>query len=161
MAQYRLALLPWRGDRGVDGTGLENQRGATHRGFESLPLRQNKPGDKQSIMNTHHFQLSVIPFKAITSGVKTIESRLYDEKRQAIQLGDTIIFTNRENTNQTASVKVIGLLRYETFRDLFSHNNPAKFGGESVEWLENQINEFYSIDKQKVDGVVGIEFRLK
>ena len=24
----------------VDGTGLENQRGATHRGFESRPLRQ-------------------------------------------------------------------------------------------------------------------------
>ena len=23
----------------VDGTGLENQRGATHRGFESRPLR--------------------------------------------------------------------------------------------------------------------------
>ncbi len=32
----------WRGDRVVDGTGLENRRGATHRGFESLPLRQNK-----------------------------------------------------------------------------------------------------------------------
>ena len=44
MAQYRLALLPWRGDRVVDGTGLENQRGATHRGFESLPLRQKEYG---------------------------------------------------------------------------------------------------------------------
>ena len=31
-----------RGDRVVDGTGLENRRGATHRGFESLPLRQEK-----------------------------------------------------------------------------------------------------------------------
>ena len=27
----------------VDGTGLENQRGATHRGFESRPLRQKIP----------------------------------------------------------------------------------------------------------------------
>ena len=69
-------------------------------------------------MNTHHLQLATIPFKAITSGVKTIESRLYDEKRQAIQLGDTIIFTNRENINQTVPVEVIGLLRYETFHDL-------------------------------------------
>ncbi len=34
-----------RGGRVVDGTGLENRRGATHRGFESLPLRhRNKPG---------------------------------------------------------------------------------------------------------------------
>lgn len=111
-------------------------------------------------MNIHQLQLATIPFDAITSGVKTIESRLYDEKRQTIQLGDTIIFTNRENTDQTISVKVIGLLRYETFHDLFAHNNPAKFGGESVEWLENQINEFYSIDDQKQDGVIGIEFEL-
>ena len=111
-------------------------------------------------MNTHQLQLATVPFDAITSGAKTIESRLYDEKRQTIQIGDTIIFTNRENTDQTVSVKVIGLLRYETFYDLFSHNNPAKFGGESIEWLENQINEFYSIDDQRKDGVIGIEFEL-
>ena len=47
-------------------------------------------------MNIHQLQLATVPFEAITSGVKTIESRLYDEKRQTIQLGDTIIFTNRE-----------------------------------------------------------------
>lgn len=109
-------------------------------------------------MNTHQLQLATLPFDAIVSGVKTIESRLYDKKRQTIQLGDTITFTNRENTNQSVSVKVIGLLRYETFRDLFFHNDPQKFGGESVEWLENQINEFYSIDEQRADGVIGIEF---
>ena len=111
-------------------------------------------------MNTHQLQLATVPFYAITSGAKTIESRLYDEKRQTIQIGDTVIFTNRENTDQTVSVKVIGLLRYETFHDLFSHNDPAKFGGESVEWLENQINEFYSVEQQKQDGVIGIEFVL-
>lgn len=111
-------------------------------------------------MNTHQLQLATVPFDAITSGAKTIESRLYDEKRQTIQLGDTIIFTNRESTDQTISVKVIGLLRYETFHDLFVHNNPVKFGGESIEWLENQINEFYSIDDQKQNGVIGIEFEL-
>ncbi len=33
-------VLFWRGDRVVDGNGLENRRGETHRGFESLPLRQ-------------------------------------------------------------------------------------------------------------------------
>lgn len=32
----------WRGDRVVDGNGLENRRGATHREFESRPLRQAK-----------------------------------------------------------------------------------------------------------------------
>lgn len=32
----------WRGDRVVDGTCLENKRGATYREFESRPLRQSK-----------------------------------------------------------------------------------------------------------------------
>lgn len=111
-------------------------------------------------MNTHSLQLATVPFNAITSGRKVIESRLYDDKRQLIKIGDIIEFTNRESHDRKVSVKVIGLLRYETFHDLFSHNSPEKFGGESVEWLENQINEFYSIEEQKLNGVVGIEFEL-
>ncbi len=111
-------------------------------------------------MTTHQLTLATEPFNAITSGNKTIESRLYDEKRQKIQIGDQIIFTNRDNSSQTATVKVIGLLRYATFHDLFSHNDPRKFGGESVEWLENQINEFYSLHDQKQNGIIGIEFEL-
>ena len=83
-------------------------------------------------MITHKLKLAPEPFNAITSGNKTIESRLYDEKRQKIQLGDEIVFTNRGNPSQTATVKVVGLLRYATFHDLFSHNDPQKFGGESV-----------------------------
>ena len=35
----------------------------------------------------HNLQLATVPFKVIASGTKTIESRLYDEKRQTIQLG--------------------------------------------------------------------------
>lgn len=111
-------------------------------------------------MTTHQLTLATEPFNAITSGNKTIESRLYDEKRQKIQIGDQIIFTNRDNPSQTATVKVIGLLRYATFHDLFSHNDPRKFGGESVEWLENQINEFYSLHDQKQNRIIGIEFEL-
>ena len=111
-------------------------------------------------MTTHQLRLATEPYDAIVSGKKTIESRLYDEKRQKIQIGDQIIFTNREDPSQTATVKVIGLLRYATFHDLFSHNDPHKFGGDSVEWLENQINEFYSLHDQRQNGIVGIEFEL-
>ncbi|MBQ0010138.1 MAG: ASCH domain-containing protein, partial [Ruminococcus sp.] len=34
------------------------------------------------------------PFAMIRSGKKTIELRLYDEKRQQIEVGDTIEFTD-------------------------------------------------------------------
>lgn len=111
-------------------------------------------------MTTHQLKLATEPFNAIISGNKTIESRLYDAKRQKIQIGDRIIFTNRDNSEQTVTAEVVGLLRYATFRDLFSHNNPRKFGGDNVEWLENQISEFYSIEDQKIYGVIGIEFRV-
>lgn len=106
----------------------------------------------------HKLRLSEEPFAAIASGHKTVESRLYDEKRRKIQLGDQIIFINRTNPKQTVTATVVGLLRYATFHDLFSHNDPRKFGGESVEWLENQINDFYSAEDQQRYGVLGIEF---
>ena len=111
-------------------------------------------------MTVHSLQLATEPFSAIFEGRKTIESRLYDQKRQTIQIGDTLVFTNRENTEQTIEARVIGLLKYDTFHDLVSSHAPAKFGGPSVEWLEDQINEFYSLDAQRKHGVVGIEFEL-
>ena len=113
-----------------------------------------------NFMTTHQLKLATEPFNAIISGNKTIESRLYDAKRQKIQIGDRIIFTNRDNSEQTVTAEVVGLLRYATFRDLFSHNNPRKFGGDNVEWLENQISEFYSIEDQKIYGVIGVEFKV-
>lgn len=113
-----------------------------------------------NFMTTHQLKLATEPFNAIISGNKTIESRLYDVKRQKIQIGDRIIFTNRDDSEQTVTAEVVGLLRYATFRDLFSHNNPRKFGGDNVEWLENQISEFYSIEDQKIYGVIGIEFKV-
>ena len=111
-------------------------------------------------MTIHQLKLATEPFNAIISGNKTIESRLYDAKRQKIQIGDRIIFTNIDNSEQTVTAEVVGLLRYATFRDLFSHNNPAKFGGESVEWLEKQIGEFYSLSDQLENGVIGIKFEI-
>ena len=111
-------------------------------------------------MTTHQLKLATEPFNAIISGNKTIESRLYDAKRQKIQIGDQIIFTNIDNSKQTVTAEVVGLLRYATFRDLFSHNNPRKFGGDNVEWLENQISEFYSLSDQLENGVIGIEFEI-
>lgn len=109
-------------------------------------------------MTTHRLKLHSEPFAAIVSGQKTIESRLYDEKRRKIQLGDQIMFINRTNPKQTVTATVVGLLRYATFHDLFSHNDPLKFGGESAEWLERQIDEFYSTADQERYGVLGIEF---
>jgi len=66
-------------------------------------------------MSEHVLKLATEPFDAIASGRKTIESRLFDEKRQAIKLDDTIVFINRDDPSQTLRVKVVGLQRCKTF----------------------------------------------
>lgn len=111
-------------------------------------------------MATHSLHLATAPFTAIVSGKKVIESRLYDEKRRLIKIGDTIVFINRESPDQTTSVIVTDLFRYDTFHELFGSIDPTKFGGESVEWLDVQISEFYSVNDQRKHGVIGIEFKL-
>lgn len=100
------------------------------------------------------------PYIDIVSRQKTIEARLYDVKRQILRPGDTITYINRDNPDQTVTIQVIGLLWYSNFHDLFSHNNPKKFGGSSVEALDSQIEQFYTIEEQLKNGVIGIEFEI-
>ena len=48
-------------------------------------------------MAEHIMKLHPRPFAKIKDGSKTIELRLYDEKRQRISVGDTLRFVNTEN----------------------------------------------------------------
>ena len=68
-------------------------------------------------MKIHEMNLQPKYFDYIKNGTKRIELRLFDEKRQQIQLGDTIEFSKSENEKFKA--EVIGLLRYNSFSDLF------------------------------------------
>lgn len=111
-------------------------------------------------MLQHNLCLAEMPFKAILSGHKTIESRLFDAKRKQIQLGDTLQFQHKSNASQIINAKVIGLLRYQSFEELFSHNDPTKFGGPNTIWLLTQIRQFYSAEDEQKYGVIGIEFEL-
>ena len=63
----------------------------------------------------HKMNLQPKYFNFVKNGTKRIELRLYDEKRQTIQLGDIIEFSNSENDSLEA--EVVGLLRYQTFDD--------------------------------------------
>ena len=104
----------------------------------------------------HQIKLSVEPFNQVASGAKVIESRLYDEKRQQIALGDEIEFSENDHPENKVNAKVIGLLRYQSFQDLFADHDPSLFGGESREFLLNQIKQFYSDEDEQKYGVVGI-----
>lgn len=107
-------------------------------------------------MTIHEMKLQPAPFFSIRSGEKSIESRLYDEKRQQIQLGDQILFKNMNDLDDVISVKVDGLLRYPTFLAMFADFDPVCFGGTSKESLAEQIYTYYSKEDEARYGVLGI-----
>lgn len=111
-------------------------------------------------MTTHQMNLQSKYFDFIKNGTKRIELRLYDEKRQQIKLGDSIEFSKSENEKFKA--KVIGLLRYETFSDLFNDFDISVLADQFMtkQELLNVLQEFYTPEKQAQYGVLGIRLEL-
>ncbi len=106
----------------------------------------------------HILKLQPKYFDFIKEGSKRIELRLYDEKRQKISIGDTIIFQKEPDLEITMKVKVIGLLRYNTFEELFKDFNIEIMADKSMTKREllDVLEEFYTPEKQKQYGVLGI-----
>lgn len=106
----------------------------------------------------HILKLQPKYFDYINNGTKRVELRLYDEKRQKINIGDTIIFQKEPEFETTMRVKVIGLLRYNTFEELFEDFDIEMLADKSMtkQELLNVLEEFYTPKKQKQYGVVGI-----
>ena len=99
-------------------------------------------------------------FDFIKDGTKRIELRLYDEKRQSIQIGDIIEFAKSEDEKFKA--EVIGFLRYNSFADLFEDFDISILADSSItkQELLEVLGEFYSEEKQAEFGVIGIRIKL-
>lgn len=112
-------------------------------------------------MKEHVMHLSEEPFNWIKKGKKIVEIRLYDEKRKKIQLGDVIIF-QKLNSMEKIKVKVKGLLRFGSFKDLFLFIPKRYLAHESLS-LEEQIKrmrKYYSEEDEKKYGVLAIWFEV-
>jgi ASC-1-like (ASCH) protein len=112
------------------------------------------------IMQKHQMKLATAPYDNIASGKKLIESRLFDEKRQQINIGDQIIFSENDKPENNITTKVTGLLRYQTFKELFADHDPSLFGEDSRDFLLEQIKQFYPDEDEQKYGVVGIRLQL-
>lgn len=96
-------------------------------------------------------------FDMIKSSKKTIELRLYDEKRRQIKVGDTIEFRCAEDVNERFLAEVVALHRAVDFASLCRVIDCCKAGFNTDEELIKVLEEFYDMDRQKKFGVVGIE----
>lgn len=108
----------------------------------------------------HKMRLNPEPFEMIKSGRKTIELRLFDEKRRKISLYDCIEFTCTEPPYEKLCTDVIGLYRFDSFKELYVNLPLLKCGytEETVSTAKPEdMDAYYSVEKQEKYGVLGIE----
>ena len=111
---------------------------------------------------THELKLQPEYYNFILNGTKRIEIRLYDEKRQKIKVGDTIKFLKEPELKESFEVKVVELLRYNSFEDLFKDYDISVLADKSMtkEELLKDLETFYTKEKQQEYGVLGIRIEL-
>lgn len=110
----------------------------------------------------HEMNLSTKPFDMIKDGRKTIELRLYDEKRREISVGDEIGFT-RTDGDERLIAKVEELYFFDSFEELYRSLDLTKCGytEENVyKASPSDMEKYYSKEKQRKYGVVGIKISL-
>ena len=110
----------------------------------------------------HEMKLQPEYYNFILHGTKRIEIRLFDEKRQIIKLGDTIRFLKEPDLNEFFDTKVVGLLIYNSFEEMFEDFDISILSDKSKTKKEliNVLEVFYSKEKQKKYGVLGIKIEL-
>ena len=111
---------------------------------------------------THEMKLQPEYYNFILNGTKRIEIRLYDEKRQSIKLGDTIKFLKEPELSESFNAKVTGLLRYNSFKDMFKDFDISILSDKSMtkEEIIKVLEQFYTKEKQEQYGVLGIRIEL-
>lgn len=103
-------------------------------------------------MAEHSMKLRREPFEAIRLEQKTIEMRLYDEKRRRIAVGDSITFHCEDDT---LTVRVVGLHRFPDFGALYAALPHSALGSDDPKDMER----YYSQEEQREYGVLGIEIK--
>ena len=108
----------------------------------------------------HIMGLQSEPFEKIQGRKKTIELRLFDKKRKAIQIGDIIEFQKQPEEQETIRVEVVALLRYRTFSELFDDFSAEDFGGTDKGLLLESVHNFYTPEREQKETVLGIKIKL-
>jgi len=111
----------------------------------------------------HNMRLFESPFERIKSGKKTIELRLFDEKRQKLSIGDIVEFSKLPDMKEKARVEVVALLRYKTFKDLINDFGMEYYGYPKdypIEVFMKNIYSIYTKEKEQKYGVLGIKIKL-
>ena len=109
----------------------------------------------------HKMKLNEKPFNAMKVGYKSIEFRLFDEKRQRLNIGDSIEFSLIGDESKTIVKKISDIHHFKNFEELFSTLPLLKCGETPFTFREaraEDMEKFYSKQQQEKYSVIGIEF---
>ena len=112
---------------------------------------------------THIMNLNTEPFGMIYDGRKTIELRLYDKKRRAIKVGDTIVFWRTDSNRYWIEAEVTALHIFPTFKELYEALPLTKCGyteENAAQASPDDMLAYYPGSSQLKTGVVGIEIKV-
>ena len=105
----------------------------------------------------HEMKLNESPFERIKDGAKTVEFRLYDEKRKKIKVGDQIVFFKLPDLNEFLLVDVLELYHEKSFEDLFEKLYTDK---DEIKKKIVSIHQYYTPEKEAEYSVLGIKISL-
>lgn len=105
----------------------------------------------------HKMKLNEDPFNRMKNGIKTIEFRLYDEKRKKIKIGDTIEFSKLPDLQEKIVVDVLDLYQEPTFEDLFKKLYSDK---NEIDEKVKSMHTIYSNEREEKYGVLGIKIKI-
>lgn len=91
----------------------------------------------------HYMQLNRDPFERIKAGLKNMEVRLNDEKRQKLSIGDRIIF-NLRDSDESIETEILDLLVRKNFKEI----------------TDADMSKYYSKEDEEKYGIVGIKIKL-
>lgn len=114
---------------------------------------------RENMRMIHQMRLFSEPFDLTVQHKKTVEVRLYDEKRRKISQGDLIVFSKLPECILTTTVKVNGLRFFRSFEALYKFYPFSRFGREdkSFDWMMENTYSVYSKPGEIQYGVLAIE----
>ena len=126
----------------------------------SLEPSEESDGNLWMSRPLHRMHLDPQAFDRMEDEKKTIELRLYDEKRRRIQAGDVIRFESTDDETDVLFARVTGMRFFASFDELYAAL-PLMACGYTPEEARTasprDMDRYYSPEVQRQWGVVGIE----
>lgn len=102
------------------------------------------------------------PFHSMSTGKKTVEVRLNDEKRRKVNRGDLIKFIKIPEKDECLIAEFVELREFLTFKEMYERIPASDFDavGDSIEEMVKQTYDIYTPEQEKQWGTLAITIKL-